>query len=386
MSTAQRQSGRKKRPPAHLSADMDWEEVPEAIKIGSAGSLKMKISLPPQAPLQKAGRVIKAERLPNPASRTAHIGHYISRQQAVKVLPEVDLTNWEERDAIAASSRFAMEWLHDAADKTVEAYTLQTVSEESSVVKTEYGYGAGRVVESKAGPSSEALPSVVSLVNCKISQTYHQDRANAAAKAAEAPKQQSQPPVVPQTTGKRKRKGSKKSRKHPALERVGSSGSSQATSSSDAESTTNDAKPVLPVTEFIDKTTERVRERLTAYLHGASVGSNFQMLNDYNKLQKIRQSNKALQEKCENAERVYNLVDHVMGAIPTDEELDMFEADILAFQTQCGKKKPGRPRGPSKLPYNIGTTADGRIAAKREKPRPVAAGESPSHVDNYIEM
>ena len=91
MATVQRQSGRKKRPPAHLSADMDWEEVPEAIRTGVASSQKAKVTLPPQAPLQKAGRVIQAERLPNPASKTANLGSYTMRDHAAKVLPEVEL-------------------------------------------------------------------------------------------------------------------------------------------------------------------------------------------------------------------------------------------------------------------------------------------------------
>jgi len=382
---APRQSGRKKRPPAHLSADMDWEEVPEAIRVGTAA--RPKVLLPEPEVMQKGGRTLKGIRVPNPVTRTGNFGHYLPREQTPGILPEVNLTNAEVGQSIAGSSRFAMEWLHEAADRTVEAYTCQTVSEESSAVKTDHGFGAGRIIEDKTRPSTVHLPTIDGIVTPSISSSYYKDLG-----AENRPKSTTvmRAPELPGQGVKRKKKGSKKSKKMMALERVASSSSSQ--TSSDTESL---PREIIPVDEFIDRTTNRIRERLASYIHEASIGSNFELLNDYNKLQKIRQSNAALKAKVDKTKRVSLLVDNILGALPTDEELDDFEHDLARHKTECQqkvKKKPGRPPGPSKLPYGYAKA----LAAKQKAEKAAAAAAqqatsaqtSPgkSHVEDYIHM
>ena len=113
---------RKKKPPASLAADNDWEQVPTAVKNG----------------LVEASTT-KSTRASTTKTTTRHrpMG-YANRFHDPEQLPEVDHSTPQVHAAIASSENCALDWLYKASNDTVELYRMWVKLESASAKAVSY--------------------------------------------------------------------------------------------------------------------------------------------------------------------------------------------------------------------------------------------------------
>lgn len=314
---------RTKKPPAHMRAENDWETLPKAIKSG-------QISVPNPAkkttPKISSSSSKSKSRLPQ--------SNYLPRVHTENVLPEVDADKDREESKRMKSQDFALDWLHRAADETVKSYAIgslekrgahhaQEVSEESSVVKTDQGFQAGRIVFD-GEDSSEVVPSLGNVVNSTVVNNYA-----VRGKSPTINKYFYQSNLDPP------QQLNKDVFQNPQIiYDPNSSLENKNTSPEPSSRLKRKFYEEMSHTEFIDETTKRLQQRMNSYMHEMFVQDDFKTLSSYHKNLKYKASAQSIKKNADTAKLKFTLINSLEKSLPDENDLDRFEQYVNDAEQQ----------------------------------------------------
>jgi hypothetical protein len=325
-----------------MRAENDWETLPKAIKSG-----QISVPNPAKKSTTKVASSFKQTNTSSKSKSRLPQANYLPRVHTENVLPEVDADKNREESKRMKSQDFALDWLHRAADETVKSYAIgslekrgahhaQEVSEESSVVKTDQGFQAGRIVFD-GEDSSEVVPSLGNIINSTVVNNYA-----VRGKSPTINKYFYQSNLDPPQELNKDIFQNPQTITDPNI-------SPESQNSREISSTSRLKRKFyedMSHSEFIDETTKRLQQRMNSYMHEMFVQDDFKNLSNYHKTLKYKASAQSIKKNADTAKLKFTLINSLEKSLPDESDLDRFEQyvndaeqQIKANMRYCGTYK-----------------------------------------------